>query len=444
MFDEPDRDGRPAPPPSVRIDTGGGAIIIGNVDTGGGDFVGRDSGAHRRDAPAAGRPSRGPALPSNGEPLGLLIQALRARRLLLVWGDVPFAPAGRPPANVAVTIADWQAQAETLLAIGLPLSALPPLPILSLDPTGRLEAAFRAAEVQPQVVRTRRDVPAQGRRNLLKFGGDLASRSGLLLSWDDVRAAASDPTKSHLLREAARAAEGGAALVLAPAPTDAFARIWRELVAPWLTAAAHHFALGPAEFNWPPPLQHVPQDPAAVLGELAKVEVEPAAAGASIASDTDLLRSMDSKLRQLLNDHAGLRQGQLAIYQRLTDAQRETVDEVLVVVRQAQLEDAETARELKGIADGIRRALIHLQSQQLPEFDSGLRDYVDEIVMILKSDTDLRSCLELSLPIIPAILKYKTTLEVGPGVDLRQWFRELLAWARVRYDRGGAGEPDEG
>lgn len=242
----------PAPVQSISINTGGGAYIAGNI-TVGGDFTGRDR-VETRPVAAPIPPAR-PTLPVAGDPLSLIAAALRAGRLLLVWADVPFSLAERPPGNPALTIAQWQEDARSLPPFAWPVSQLPPLSILSLDPTDRIERAFRRATVSPNPLRARGDVIAPGRHNLIKLGGDLGTRTGLLLSWDDARAALGDLDKAHLLREAQSVAREGVVLVVGTAPVQAFARIWEMLIAPRIRQAVHHFAVGPADFAWPAPLR---------------------------------------------------------------------------------------------------------------------------------------------------------------------------------------------
>jgi hypothetical protein len=217
--------------------------------------------------------------------LATLTTALNQRRLLLVWTDVPFPPADLPPSNPALTINRWQDEVPALPADPLlqpdygparfSLAALPSLPILTLDPTDRLETAFRRAGVPFKTVCTQHDLPIRDRHSILKLGGDLSTRTGLLLSWDDVRAAPSDPDKAHLLREVRRLAQDSAVLVLAPSPTDVFARLWAGLLAPALRGAAHHFVLGSAVFSWPSPLVWLEAEPAEILAALSQVELEP-------------------------------------------------------------------------------------------------------------------------------------------------------------------------
>jgi hypothetical protein len=237
----------PSPMPSA-INTGGGVYIAGDVHVSG-DFTGRDR-VETRPAPAPIPPAR-PKLIATDDSLTIIAAALHARRLLLVWADVPFPPVSRPPRNPALAIAQWQEDAKSLPPFPWPIPQLPPLSILSLDPSNRVEAAFRQANVPLNPLCTQKDVIAPQQHNLIKLGGDLETRSGLLLSWDDVRAASSDPTKVHLLKEAGRVAQEGVVLVAGAAPAQAFARIWKTLIAPHVREAAHHFASGPADCAWP-------------------------------------------------------------------------------------------------------------------------------------------------------------------------------------------------
>ena len=221
--------------------------------------------------------------PSPEEYLTLLATALRERRFLLVWADVPFPPAEQPPRNPARTINRWQEEALALPPSPFdfshgrpwPLVLMPPLPILSLDPSDRLERAFRYAGVPLHAVRTRRDLPRMDQHNLFKLGGDLAARAGLFLSWEDVVIAPSDPDKAHLLQEVGSQVEDGAVLIVAPSPTAAFDRLWRSLLAPTLQVAKHHYALGPAEFAWPPPLRWLDGELDQILSALADLVPPP-------------------------------------------------------------------------------------------------------------------------------------------------------------------------
>jgi hypothetical protein len=212
-----------------------------------------------------------------------MASALENRRLLLVWADVPFPPAQRPSGPLALLIERWREAAWRLpgtpfdFAHGKPwpITGLRPLTILSLDPTDRLERQFRYAGEPLQVVCTRADLPSRERHTLLKLGGDLASGTGPLFDWDDVREAPNDPDKAHLLREARRVAQDGVVLALGPSPSDAMARMWRELVAPAVQGATHQFALGPPEFAWPEPLIRLDGDMEETLAALADMAIPP-------------------------------------------------------------------------------------------------------------------------------------------------------------------------
>ncbi len=133
----------------------------------------------------------------------------------------------------------------------------------------------------------------------------------------------------------------------------------------------------------------------------------------------DQLAAIHDKLDRLLTDQEGLR----------------PVDEVLTWLRQARLDDAETTRELSGMLDGIRRALSDLQARQLPALDEDVRRALDEVTEVLRADIELRSGLELTVPLIPLLLSYRLSLEGGSGLDLRQAWENLLAWARRKEER---------
>ena len=76
-----------------------------------------------------------------------LLAALREGRLLVVWGDVPFRPQSEWKSR-SVIRGWWKAAAGPLGAIALPLHGLPPLTVLSLDPTGRMVEAFEQGNIR--------------------------------------------------------------------------------------------------------------------------------------------------------------------------------------------------------------------------------------------------------------------------------------------------------
>lgn len=188
-----------------------------------------------------------PALPTRGDPLALTTAALHAQRLLLVWANIFLLPQEHPPRTPAVIINAWQKKTRSLPLFRWRIPQLPPLSILSLDPTDRIERAFHQASVSLNTLYARSSVIARDRHNLLKLGGDLKTRSGLLLSWADVRVAPSDPIKIHLLEEAQRVAQDGIVLVFADSPSPKFPWLWNEMIHTCTKNAKHHFALGPVD-----------------------------------------------------------------------------------------------------------------------------------------------------------------------------------------------------
>jgi hypothetical protein len=159
-----------------------------------------------------------------------IVTALRERKLLIVWSDLPLPLSEREPANRAAAIHCWIAAAKNWPPIAALLRDLPPVTILSLDPTARIEQHFAAARVPLHVVKTRNDAPTRAAHNLLKLGGDLVSRTGVVLSREGLRDLLSDADKRYLLDEARRIAQDGAVLIVgADAHTADFQAWWREI-----------------------------------------------------------------------------------------------------------------------------------------------------------------------------------------------------------------------
>jgi hypothetical protein len=260
--------------PAPRVDTGGGVYIQGNVTIQNGDFVGRDQIV--RPDPVLdlepSKPESRPVVPLAGDPPALIAAALRARRLLLVGTAVPFPPEARPSGPPALTVNRWQREAGSLPPFPWPIPRLPPVTLLSLDPSDRVEAAFRRAGVPLAVLRGRQDVVVRGQHNLIKLGGDLAARHGLLRTWAQVRDVPNDADKAHLLAEAQDVARDGGVLVIGDAPSDAFGRLWEAVIRPSVGGAGHCLALGPADARWPEGVRHVAEDVTGVLARLAEVD----------------------------------------------------------------------------------------------------------------------------------------------------------------------------
>jgi hypothetical protein len=178
-----------------------------------------------------------------------LERACRQRRLLLVWGSSPYPLEEHEVVNRAVVLGRWLEQ--PVQAPSVPLHALPPLLILSVDPSQRVEQAFQQAGVPLHVVRSRRDAVARGRHSLLKLAGDLAERYGVVLGQAEIFRLRGDADKCSMLDEAARAASGGAVLLAGCNPLSEDFRSWWLVLEPLFKRAAC-FALGDPEVDWPP------------------------------------------------------------------------------------------------------------------------------------------------------------------------------------------------
>jgi len=361
----------------------------------------------------------------------LLTQACRQGRLLLVWGVSPFPLAERPPAKRALLLKRWVAEAPP--SPTLPLYQLPPLPILSLDPTDWMERAFAQANVPLQVVCARHDAPARGRHVLLKLAGDLGTRSGVLLSRAELRELHSDPDKRYLLNEAHRLARNGAALLLGCDPASEDWRAWRPVLAPALVGASF-FALGEPGAAWPEGMVCLGQDFQAVsaalweaqpIGDEARIEQYFAApAGTTQGSWEALMAQVTARLddlsAQLGQGVEDLKRGQTALYRRVDRAYRDDLARILTAVQQGRLEQG----EMQATLDALRRAMRTLMERGLP-MDVELRAAIAGLTEAVESNLSLERKLELSLPLIPPFLEYKIELAVDTMVDLHDVWDEL-------------------
>ncbi len=89
------------------------------------------------------------------------------------------------------------------------------------------------------------------------------------------------------------------------------------------------------------------------------------------------------------------------------------------------MDDVRTLGEMRGMLDGLRRALIDLRGRELPQMSASLRQLIDEVMEVVKADADVNTGLELTMPLIPLLLDYKVNLDLGGGLDLRQWWENL-------------------
>lgn len=272
--------------------------------------------------------------------LSTLSSYLRWRSLLIVWAEMPWPPGATAPANRALVINRWRDEAAALPALAWPLPSLPPVSILSLDPSPRLAQAFRAAGVPLHRVAGRSDVPVAGQHNLLQLGGDLERRQGLLLAWADVAGLKAQPDKHYLLAEAARLCRHGGVLALNPGGGYAFPRLWQQTLAPALGAtAAETDVYGLGSGPWPPGIEPLIEPAAAVFEALSQVQM-PRALESSRAGET-LKEQRHQHVRRLLRlqEELAFQPGQIGLQLQIEDEQQR------IAVLERQLD------ELLGIGD---------------------------------------------------------------------------------------------
>ncbi|CAG0935177.1 5'-methylthioadenosine/S-adenosylhomocysteine nucleosidase [Thermoflexales bacterium] len=113
------------------------------------------------------------------------------------------------------------------------------------------------------------------------------------------------------------------------------------------------------------------------------------------------------------------------IQRHLRQADQRDTRELVDIVREWRERDADAFIELCGMVDGLRHTLINLQSCDLPKMDQDLRDAIAEVTEVVKSEADGGTGLELSIPLVPLLLNYKVNLDLGSGLDLRQWWEKI-------------------
>ncbi|MGD9100667.1 MAG: hypothetical protein PVF45_09325 [Anaerolineae bacterium] len=371
-------------------------------------------------------------------------------RLLVLWGALPFPLAASPPTNRALALDRLATETDALppprpeLVPGLP--KLPPLPILSLDSSDRLERAFDRAGVPLTVIRTRRDVPAQGRHALLKLAGDLRTRGGVILSRAEVQKLRSDPDKRHLLDKARRLAQDGALLLLGCPPSSRDRgpasedwRAWWALLAPTFSGVAP-FALGEPDAAWPEGVACLGQDFEALNAALWAIQsredgMRPRPPGrewetfiSQVVSRLDDLEHGQAALSaQLGRGVDDLKRGQAALYRRVDRAYRDDLERILAAIRRGRMEQG----EMQATLQALRRAMGVMMQRGLP-MDAELRAAVADLTEAVESSLGLEQKLELSLPLIPTFLAYKIELAMDSETDLHDVWNELRErWRRM-------------
>ena len=179
-----------------------------------------------------------------------LEHALQHQRLLIVWGDVPFELPARVTGERTVLIKRLIAEAAHLLPSAIRLSVTPPLPIVSFDPTDRIEREFKASGRALRVVKSAQDSATPTRHTLIKLAGDLNSRTGLVLSREEVQHLLDDEDKRYLLDLVRSITEHDSAIMLVGCdPINEDFKLWWSIIR-LLFGSAPIFAAGDPSSAW--------------------------------------------------------------------------------------------------------------------------------------------------------------------------------------------------
>ncbi|MEM7032027.1 MAG: hypothetical protein AAF629_20910 [Chloroflexota bacterium] len=192
----------------------------------------------------------------------ILQNAYQQTNLLVLWGWQPVALAQYEPPNRATAINQWQKAVQAASGnkgASELLAQLPPLPILSLEPTTRLEMVFKQADIDCRIVLKQNDVVNRGGHSLIKLAGDLESRSGLVLSQTAIDDLTQLEDKRYLVTEAERIVNGGVLLLIGCDPSQAEFKAWWRLIASALNPKSI-YGLGTTDDAWPNGVQRLDFD----------------------------------------------------------------------------------------------------------------------------------------------------------------------------------------
>lgn len=201
--------------------------------------------------------------PTPPSPLAPFRQALARRRLAVLWAAIPF-PLAADGVNPVVAANTWRAAAAELPGLALDLAGLPPVDVLSLDPTGHpldacdaigADAGGNANPSAPAtVVLSAGDLPVAGRHTVYQLAGDLAGGTDLVLTRADIRRRLADANTRRWLLDPWRdiaAATDAVVIAHADPASPAFRAWWDDGLAAALTGLALH-AVGAQDAPWPP------------------------------------------------------------------------------------------------------------------------------------------------------------------------------------------------
>ncbi|MFC1961259.1 toll/interleukin-1 receptor domain-containing protein [Chloroflexota bacterium] len=110
---------------------------------------------------------------------------------------------------------------------------------------------------------------------------------------------------------------------------------------------------------------------------------------------------------------AALRRGQTAIRSDIRTTHQVQLEQIQAAIQQGRIEQGEIA----ATTDAIRRALRAMQTAS-DQMDAQTRRALADLSATLQNTAGVEHKLELTLPIIPALLTYKQEWAVGGQVDL--------------------------
>lgn len=144
------------------------------------------------------------------------------------------------------------------------------------------------------------------------------------------------------------------------------------------------------------------------------------------AANGDLITRLDRLEETLGKKLDNIRNGQIAIYNRINATNQLILDKILGEVHQGRIEQGELQRTV----DATRRSIRHILDTGVKINDADVVKSLSDIYESVNSSLTFEQQFELTLPVIPFLLEYKINL--GAGIDLQAVWDELISRLKNR------------
>ena len=154
-----------------------------------------------------------------------------------------------------------------------------------------------------------------------------------------------------------------------------------------------------------------------------QLDKNPSASTSQEYVKTDLDKNLAEIKEELKRGFDDIKRGQDDIQHILSTGRKEEIRSIIELIRAGIVSQEEMGHTLQIIQD----SLVILQEND-EELSTEVRAAIAQAKSALNSEMGLQGKLELTLPIIPAILDYKVEFAASDTVDLNQFFENSRTW----------------